>query len=90
LKEFIDSQLAKEYTKPSKSVQTSPLFSISKKDGKKCLIQDYCHLNGGMMKNNYPFSLINNLIHQVHGCDMYTKMNLRWGYNSVRITDRDK
>ena len=32
---FIDDQLRKEYIQPSKSEQTSPVFFIPKKDGKK-------------------------------------------------------
>ena len=32
---FIDDQLKKEYIQPSKSEQTSPMFFIPKKDGKK-------------------------------------------------------
>ena len=32
---FIDDQLKKEYIQPSKSKQTSPVFFVPKKDGKK-------------------------------------------------------
>src|SRR5438309_654050 len=77
LKKFVDMQLAKGYIHPSISKQTSPIFFIPKKDEGKCLIQDYCHLNSGTVKNNYPLSLINNLIYQVRGCDLFTKMDLR-------------
>ena len=38
---FLDDQLAKGYIRPSISQQTSPVFFIPKKDGKKLMVQDY-------------------------------------------------
>ena len=40
-KEFVNKNLAKGYIRPSKSPQSSPLFFIDKKDGKKQPCQDY-------------------------------------------------
>ena len=37
---FIDDQLQKGYIRPSKSEQTSPVFFVPKKDGKKQMVQD--------------------------------------------------
>ena len=42
---FLDDQLKKGYIHPSKSPQTSPVFFIPKKDGKKQMVQDYHYLN---------------------------------------------
>ena len=55
---FIDDQLRKGYIQPSKSKQTSPVFFVLKKDGKKQMVQDYHYLNEHMVKNNYPLPLI--------------------------------
>ena len=38
---FLDDQLKKGYICPSKSLQTSPVFFVPKKDGKKWMVQDY-------------------------------------------------
>jgi len=38
---FIQEQLRKEYIRPSKLPQTTPVFFIGKKDGKKWMVQDY-------------------------------------------------
>ena len=38
---FLDDQLKKGYIRPSKSPQTSPVFFVPKKDGKKCMVQEY-------------------------------------------------
>ena len=38
---FLDDQLKKGYIRPSKSLQTSLVFFVPKKDGKKRMVQDY-------------------------------------------------
>ena len=51
---FLDDQLAKGYIRPSISPQTSPVFFVPKKDGKKRMVQDYRYVNKYTIKNNYP------------------------------------
>jgi len=43
--EFISKQLRKGYIRPSKSTQMAPVFFVGKKNGKRCMIQDYRYLN---------------------------------------------
>ena len=45
VQEFVKDQLRKRYIRPSKSLQTSPVFFVPKKDGKKRMVQDYQYLN---------------------------------------------
>jgi len=42
---FVKDQLRKEYIRPSKSPQTSPVFFIGKKDESKQIVMDYHNLN---------------------------------------------
>ena len=67
----------------------SLVFFISKKDGKKRMVQDYQYLNSWTIKNNYLLPLILELIDSI-GKKVFTKMNLRWGYNNVRIKEGDE
>jgi len=87
VKSFLDDQLAKGYIRPSISQQTSPVFFIPKKDGKKRMVQDYRYVNDWTIKNNYPLPLISQLVDKLKGCKLFTKMDLRWGYNNVRICE---
>jgi len=41
VREFMEEQLRKGYIRLSKSPQTSPVFFVGKKDGKKRIVQDY-------------------------------------------------
>ena len=88
---FLDDQLAKGYIRPSISPQTSPVFFVPKKDGKKHMVQDYRYVNEFTMKNNYPLSpLISQLVDKLKGCKLFTKMDLCWGYNNVRVKEGDE
>jgi len=62
--EFINKQLRKEYIRPSKLPQITPVFFVEKKDGKKRMVQDYRYLNEWTIKNNYPLPLISDRKHR--------------------------
>jgi len=83
----VEEQLRKGYIRPSKSPQTSPVFLVGKKDGKKRMVQDYRYLNKETIKNNYPLPLISDLIDTMGTKKMFTKIDLRWGYNNVWIKE---
>ena len=87
---FIKEQLRKEYIQPSKSLQMAPVFFVGKKDGKKRMVQDHRYLNEWTVKNNYPLSLISDIVENIGTKRVFTKMDLWWGYNNMRIKERDK
>ena len=76
VREFVEEQLRKGYIQPLKSPQTSPVFFVGKKDGKKRIVQDYRYLNKGTVKNNYPLPLISDLIDTMGTKKVFTKMDL--------------
>ena len=90
VREFIKEQLRKGYIWLSKSPQTAPVFFVGKKDGKKRMVQDYRYLNEWTIKNNYPLSLILDVLENIGTKKVFTKMDLRWGYNNVRIKEGDE
>jgi len=83
----VEDQLRKRYIRPTKSPQTSPVFFVGKKDEKKRIVMDYYNLNSQTMKNNYLLLLITELIDNMGGKKVSTKMDLRWGFNNVRIKE---
>ena len=90
VREFIQEQLRKGYIRPLKLPQTAPVFFVGKKDGKKRMVQDYRYLNEWTIKNNYPLPLISDVIENIGTKRVFTKIDLRWGYNNVRIKEGDK
>jgi len=73
---FVKDQLRKRYIRPSKFSQMSPVFFVSKKDGEKRMVMDYCNLNDQTVKNNYPLLLIMDLIDNIESKQVFTKMDL--------------
>ena len=90
VREFVKEQWRKGYIRPSKSLQTAPVFFVGKKDGKKRTVQDYQYLNEWTIKNNYPLPLISDVLENIGTKKLFTKMDLRWGYNNVRIKEGDE
>src|SRR5216683_6396549 len=65
-------------------------FFIKKKNGKLRPVQDYQPINEWTIKNHYPLPLIPQLINQLQGCTLFTKFDIKWGYNTVRIKKGDE
>ena len=90
VREFVKEQLRKGYIRLSKSPQMAPVFFVGKKDGKKRMVQDYRYLNEWMIKNNYPLPLISDVLENIGTKKLFIRIDLRWGYNNVRIKEGDK
>ena len=86
----MEDQLRKGYIRLSKSPQTLPVFFVGKKDGSKQMVMDYRNLNDQTVKNNYLLPLIMELIDNMGSKKVFTKIDLRWGFNNMRIKEGDK
>jgi len=87
---FVEDQLRKGYIRPLKSPQMSPVFVVGKKNGSKRMVMDYCNLNDQTIKNNYLLPLITELIDNIGSKKVFTKMDLRWEFNNIRIKEENE
>ena len=90
MKDFIVENLKTGRIRPSKSPYTSPFFFGKKKDGKLRPIQDYQKLNQITVPNKTPLPLIKEVINQLNGAKVFSKMDIRWGFNNIRIKEGDE
>jgi hypothetical protein len=90
LEKFLDEMVAKGYIRPSKSPYASPFFFVKKKDGKLRPVQDYRRLNSHTVRNQYPLPLIAQLISDLSGAWIFSKVDVQQGYNNVRIKKGDE
>ena len=74
--EFIEEQLRKGYIRPSKSPQMALVFFVGKKNSKKKIVQNYRYLNEWTTKNNYPLSLISDIVENIGTKKVFTKLDL--------------
>jgi hypothetical protein len=65
-------------------------FFIKKKDDKLCPIQDYWPLNKWTVQDRNVSLLIPQVIDRLAGCMLFTKFDVRWGYNNIQIREGDK
>ena len=89
-KEFIDESVKKGYIVESKFPYASPFFFRAKKDGKLRPIMDYRVLNSLTVRDTYPLPLINSILDSLQGKELFTKFDIRWGYNNIRIKEEDQ
>jgi hypothetical protein len=90
LDKFLKDNLDKGYIRPSQSPMATPFFFVKKKDGKLRPCQDYRYLNDWTIKNAYPLPLISELTDKIKDAKYFTKLDVRWGYNNIRIRDGDQ
>ncbi|QRW23943.1 Retrotransposable element Tf2 protein [Rhizoctonia solani] len=90
LKDWLRDKLKAGKIRPSKSSISSPVMFVPKKDGSRRLVVDYRCLNNQTKKNVYPLPRPDNLMAQLRGAKVFTKLDLRWGYNNVQVKDGDK
>jgi len=85
LKAFLKEHLSRGTIRLSKSPYATAFFFIKKKNGKLRPVQDYCPVNTWTIRNKYPLPLIPQLTDRLRGCTLFTKFDIQWGYNVVRI-----
>jgi hypothetical protein len=90
LKKFLDKMVVKGYIRPSKSPYASPFFFVKKKDGKLRPVQDYRWLNSHTVRNQYPLPLIAQLISDLSGTHIFSKVDVRQGYNNIHFKKGDE
>ena len=91
MNEWTDEQLKKGYIRPSQSPQASPFFYIAKKEkGELRPCQDYRYINQWTKRNTYPLPLVTDLLLKLRNAKYFSKLDLRWGYNNVRIKKGDE
>src|SRR4051812_32344711 len=89
LRQEIENLLKNGAIEPSVSPFGAPVIFIKKKDGTLRMCIDYRALNKITKKNRFPIPLIDDLIDRLHGAKVFTKIDLRSGYNQVRIHEDD-
>ena len=64
------------------------MLFVKKKDKIIRLCVEYRQLNKVMVKNKYPLPMIDDLMDQLQGATVFSKINLRSGYHQIRVKDR--
>src|ERR1051325_10411682 len=85
LKKQLEDLLEKKFIRPSVSPWGAPVFLVKKKEGSMRLCVDYKQLNKVTIKNRYLLSRIDDLMDQLVGACVFSKIDLRSGYHQIRV-----
>ncbi|GAU35508.1 hypothetical protein TSUD_155390 [Trifolium subterraneum] len=89
LKSQLEDLLQKHFIRPSVSPWGAPVLLVKKKDGTMRLCIDYRQLNKVTIKNKYLLPRIDDLLDQLRGATIFSKIDLRSGYHQIRIRTSD-
>lgn len=89
LKNHVEELLKKRMIWPSVSPKGAPILLVKKKDGGAWLCVDYHQLSKLTIKKKYPLPRMNDLMDQLHGPTIFSKIDLRSGYHQIRVKDGD-
>jgi hypothetical protein len=89
-KEFIKENMGLGYIKKTDSPWSSPWFFIKKKDGSLCPVQDYWEVNKWTVRDVYPIPRIEQILEALHGKELFTALDIQWGYNNIQIREEDQ
>jgi hypothetical protein len=89
IKEQLQELLDKRFIRPNSLPWGVSMLFVKEKYGPIRMCIDYRELNKVMIKNRYPLSRIDNLLDQLQGARMFSKIYLRSGYHQVRVKEED-
>src|SRR5947209_16010933 len=91
LREYLEMMLELGKIRPSMSSAGALILFIPKPHDRGLrLCVDYRGLNKITVKNRYPLPLMDELRNRVQGANIFTKIDLKTGYNLIRIAEGEE